>query len=161
MSSYPLGAPLCVMHNGRMAAADTHPPESQEGAETAPECADCSRCACFADQEALGRLLAEHEDPHVRIIAHMSNRQLALSESVGDLTKLIFKTAGAVHTLQERSSNVIGELRTVTTTLEKLVASVDGMSAAVKALTEKHDTLEERVDGMTQSSEEQQSTPPV
>lgn len=144
-----------------MAAADTHPPDHQEDVATAPECAECSRCACYADQEALGRLLAEHPDPHVRIIAHMSNRQLALSESVGDLTKLIFKTAGAVHTLQERSSNVIGELRTVTTTLEKLVVSVDGMSAAVKALTEKHNSLEERVDDMTQSSEEQQLSQPV
>lgn len=144
-----------------MAAADTHPPDHQEDVATAPECAECNRCACYADQEALGRLLAEHQDPHVRIIAHMSNRQLALSESVGDLTKLIFKTAGAVHTLQERSSNVIGELRTVATTLEKLVASVDGMSTAVKALTEKHESLEERVDGMTQSSEEQQLSQPV
>jgi len=130
------------MHNARMAAADTNPPESQE--EQPPTCGDCRQCPCYADQEALGRLLSEDPDPHVRIIAHMSNRQLALAESIGDLTKLIFKTAGAVHTLQEHSSNVTGELRRVTTTLEGLVASVDKLTGAVDSLSSKQSSLEER-----------------
>lgn len=137
------------MHNGRMAAEDT---------ATAPEsCKVCEdevaqQCACFADQEALGRLLADDPDPHVRIIAHMSNRQLALSESLGDLTKLIFKTAGAVSTMQEKSGNVFGELRRVTTTLESLVTSIDKMNITLGSLATKQSALEARTEALEAAS---------
>lgn len=120
------------MHNGGMAATDTTPNTLPEN-----ESPEVGRCACFADQESLGRFFVDHEDPKVRIIAHMSNRQLALSEQVGDLTRGIFKTAGAVSKLQEKVDANTSELCEVKATLENVVKVLAELTTAVGSLSSK------------------------
>lgn len=41
------------------------------------------------DQRELTAALLEHGDPHVRLIAHMSNRQLGMVESISSLAGLL------------------------------------------------------------------------
>lgn len=125
-----------TVHNGGMAATDTTT-ETLDEHETPSE-RDPRPCACHADQEALGRLLWDHPDPHVRIIAHMSNRQLAFAEQLGDLTKGLFRVAGGVSRIEERTGNISAELKNV-------VSAVDRLTGAVESLTEVVTTVESRL----------------
>lgn len=106
---------------------------------------DRENCACHADQDALGRQLANHPDPHVRIIAHMSNRQLALSEQMADTTKLVFKVAGVVHTLQQHVESMTGRMQQVERALEELTASVDKLTSSVTVASSQHASMHARI----------------
>ena len=138
-----------------MAAEDTTSPDNNLSAAS---CADRSLCACHADQDSLGRAFADDPDPHVRIIAHMSNRQLALSEQVGDLTRGIFKVAGAVHTLQEQSASTTGELRGLRGEVAALTKEVSKLVEVVGLLVSKEPPLSADIDS---SSDVGASIPPV
>jgi hypothetical protein len=109
-------------------------------------------CACYVDQELLSRQLSNHEDPHVRIIAHMSNRQLAMAEQMSDLTRGIFKASGGVANLQEQMKDVRADLRAntfaveqVTAALSSVVSSIDKLTKAVEAIGVKQADLESRL----------------
>lgn len=56
--------------------SETNPPS--------PTCMDMS-CPCYKDQSGLTREFMESADPHTRLIAHMSNRQLAMVEFVNNM----------------------------------------------------------------------------
>lgn len=116
-----------------MAAADSK--NHLETTLSDATCVDRGNCACHADQDTLGRQFASHSDPHVRIIAHMSNRQLALSEQLGDNTKMVFKLAGAVSTLQGQVGSNTLELRRVGDALVTMTASLDRLIESVGSLT--------------------------
>lgn len=135
---------------GGMAAPDNKTSPENELSE-APD-VDRGKCPCHADQDALGRQFANHPDPHVRIIAHMSNRQLALSEKMGDTTKMLFKVAGVVHALQEQSSTTNLELRRMSDSLLALTASVEKLVEAVGMLTVQHTELAARTEELEESA---------
>lgn len=44
-----------------------------------------SNCSCYKDQSGLTKEFMESADPHVRLIAHMSNRQLSMVESLNNM----------------------------------------------------------------------------
>jgi methyl-accepting chemotaxis protein len=135
---------------GNMAAADNK--TSPENELSDATCVDRGKCACHADQDALGRQFASHPDPHVRIIAHMSNRQLALSEQMGDTTKMVFKVAGAVHALQEQADKNNTELRTVSKAIEAMTAALEKLTEAVGALTRQQSDLAERTEELEEAA---------
>lgn len=125
-----------------MAAADT---SNEQDDREAPSTRDAHVCACHADQELLGRALADHADPHVRIIAHMSNRQLAMAEQIGDLTRGIFRVAGGVSRLEEKLADARGEIRDVSAGLSSLTTAITELTAAVKELSAAQATLSTRL----------------
>lgn len=135
---------------GNMAAADNK--TSPENELSDATCVDRGKCACHADQDALGRQFASHPDPHVRIIAHMSNRQLALSEQMGDTTKMVFKVAGAVHALQEHADRTTVELRLVRDGIAQMTAAVEKLTEAVGALTTQHSDLVDRTEELEEAA---------
>jgi hypothetical protein len=49
-----------------------------------PTCMN-TECACYRDQSGLTSALLQSDDPHVRIIAHLSSRQLAMVESINNM----------------------------------------------------------------------------
>jgi hypothetical protein len=51
---------------------------------SSPTCMD-PNCSCYKDQSGLTREFMESADPHVRLIAHMSNRQLSMVESLNNV----------------------------------------------------------------------------
>lgn len=135
---------------GDMAATDTKTVPENELSEAT--CVDRGKCACHADQDALGRQFSSHPDPHVRMIAHMSNRQLALSEQLGDNTKMAFKLAGAVHSLQEKVDVNTTELRKVSEALASMAAAMEKLIEAVGALTKQHSDLAERTEDLEEAA---------
>jgi len=126
-----------------MAVADT--PAEQEEKEAAST-RDVHVCACHADQELLGRQLADHPDPHVRIIAHMSNRQLAMAEQIADLTRGIFRTAGGVARVEEKLGDVRGDLRAVGASIDGLATAVSELTVAIKDLSGEQISFRERLE---------------
>ena len=130
------------MHNGGMAVADTTEQEDKEAAIIR----DAHVCACHADQELLGRALADHKDPHVRIIAHMSNRQLAMAEQISDLTRGIFRVAGGVSRLEEKLGDARGEVREVAAGLSSLTTAITELTVAVKELSAAQALLSTRLE---------------
>lgn len=135
---------------GNMAAADNKTSPENEFSDAT--CVDRGKCACHADQDALGRQFASHPDPHVRIIAHMSNRQLALSEQMGDTTKMVFKVAGAVHALQEQADRTTAELRLVRDGIAQMTAAVEKLTEAVGTLTTQHSDLVDRTEELEEAA---------
>lgn len=119
---------------GNMAALDA--PSTVASDESAPDTGRGHHCACHADQELLGRQLSESDDPHVRIIAHMSNRQLAMAEQLSDLTRSIFKAAGGVANLQEQMKDARAEIRANTTAVSQCTATLGEVVISLKRLTE-------------------------
>jgi hypothetical protein len=135
-----------LVHNGGMAAADTtsiNPPLDEQEADSVRE---KHMCACFADQEALSRQLAGHSDPHVRIIAHMSNRQLSMAEQLADLTRTIFRAAGGVSRVEEAVGELRVEVHGSTTAVDKLTSSVTELTKVITALSSAQSELIARVD---------------
>lgn len=135
---------------GSMAAIDA--PSTVASDESAPETGRGHRCACYADQELLGRQLSDSGDPHVRVIAHMSNRQLAMAEQLSDLTRGIFKAAGGVANLQEQMKDARADIRAntaavaqCTSTLCEVATALDKLTKAVDRIGEKQSELESRL----------------
>lgn len=82
------------------------------------------------EQRALTTALMEHPDPFVRLIAHISERQLALSETV--------------RLGQAATNEAVSKL---TDSVRDLTSEVHQLSAQVSTLTGRHNELESRFGG--------------
>ncbi len=58
------------------------------------------------EQSALTRALTSHQDPHIRLLAHISERQLALHELLSEFRKTLEQNTNAIialtRTVEER-----------------------------------------------------------
>lgn len=88
-----------IVHNGPMVDRDaktlTPPPPAVEDPD--------------AEHRRLARSLADHEDPKVRILAHLSNRQFELSERMADMQKSITDGFDMVKHELQQMSRVLGD----------------------------------------------------
>ncbi len=67
-----------------------------------------------AQHKQLIQLLADHPDPHMRILAHISSRQFELSERISDLTKMFHEKTDALTTqLGQHSRDVVDQFNEV------------------------------------------------
>lgn len=61
-----------------------------------------------AQHKQLVQMLADHPDPHMRILAHISSRQFEMSERISDLTKMVEeKMSGLSAQLQDVKDRVL------------------------------------------------------
>jgi len=67
-------------------------------------------CVCLRNQDELTQLLMEHADPHIRILAHISARQLAMVESNNDINKTLQTVIGALNSLRSKVETGFREL---------------------------------------------------
>lgn len=72
------------------------------------------------NQDELTKLLMEDPDPHVRIIAHMSSRQLAMVESLNNVNGTLQTAISAVNSLKTK----------VETGFRDVNERIDGLSEA-------------------------------
>lgn len=97
----------------RRATATIHPPAGSEEPD-----------AAFKAQEGLTKELSEHSDPHVRLIAHMSQRQLDMAVLLGDMKKSI----------DEMRNEVNGKLGDANRKLGEIQSGLEGLETRVSAL---------------------------
>lgn len=130
-----------------MAAPDAQTNPENPRVQADSDCADVGSspgdcfCAYYADQEQLGIALMQSPDPHIRIIAHVSNRQLALGEQIRDLTGLVFRAASGVSSVQRSLADSQARLGSLETSVGKLVEVVDGLTGTVSSLNSTVGTL--------------------
>lgn len=91
----------------------------------------CTRenCVCLRNQDELTKLLLEHEDPHVRILAHMSSRQLAMVESINNVNETLRMLVSAQNSLKG-----------------KVESGFRDVNERIDGLAEKHSIIETRFD---------------
>lgn len=82
-------------------------------------------------QRALTGLLESSEDPALRVVAHMSNRQLAMVEQLSEVNRAVAELSSTMH-----ASNYAATLRTLCTTTATLATAISRLTAVVGRLAE-------------------------
>ena len=95
--------------------------ESIEIPKPPPPCTS-EHCHCSKDQTGLTQALLQSPDPQVRILAHISNRQLAMVESISILTGIADGNARVLERFRRTLSNGLTGIHTRMDALEKMLS---------------------------------------
>lgn len=81
-------------------------------ADTIDKLPGCTRdnCVCLRNQDELTKQLLDDPDPHVRIIAHMSSRQLAMVESLNNVNGTLQTVVAGLNGLKSKVETGLREL---------------------------------------------------
>lgn len=84
------------------------------------------------EQQRLTLALAKHAEPHVRLIAHISERQLAMSEQISEMVR------------------AQGELLSLVRDLKPLVEQIPSVNERLEQLVQEQEQVESRIEELEQ-----------